>query len=176
MSTNSSISMLTEDGNYIGIYCHWDGYYSNNGMLLYEYYDTYEKVFDLIKQGDMSSLDEKSNLVKGHSFDNNIKGLCVYYHRDRDEDWESVRPNVSKKYNDLLGNLGQEYNYLFVNNEWIVDNKNLEKELIQHCDSVELRKIIKKKITLSRKKKLKFLKDERKHGKYVRSIKDEISK
>lgn len=38
MGTRSAIVLKREDGKYQGIYCHWDGYPSNNGKILFENY------------------------------------------------------------------------------------------------------------------------------------------
>ena len=54
------------------VYCHFDGYPSNNGQLLLDNYTTDEKVYNLIGHGDMSSL--------GRSL-----GQCEFYGRDRGE-------------------------------------------------------------------------------------------
>lgn len=58
MSTNSSISMLNDDGTVTSIYCHWDGYLSYNGRILYDHYNDKEKVKQLIALGSLSSLRE----------------------------------------------------------------------------------------------------------------------
>ena len=58
MSTNSRIGYLREDGKVISIYCHWNGYTSYNGKILYKYYDTLDKVKKLIDLGSLSSLGE----------------------------------------------------------------------------------------------------------------------
>ena len=48
---------ITEDCNYIGIYCHHDGYLSHNGKVLAENYKTYQDVLDLVAGGDTSWID-----------------------------------------------------------------------------------------------------------------------
>ena len=56
MSTNSTINIQHKDGSIDGVYCHWDGYPSYNGQLLYAFYNTPEKVNELISHGGISSL------------------------------------------------------------------------------------------------------------------------
>lgn len=56
MSTRSRIAIQLKDGNVKSIYCHHDGYLSYVGMILFNYYKSYDKVLDLINLGDISSL------------------------------------------------------------------------------------------------------------------------
>jgi hypothetical protein len=56
MATRSVIAYLENNEVYHTIYCHWDGYLSNNGRILKHHYDTEDKVRELIEQGDLSSL------------------------------------------------------------------------------------------------------------------------
>ena len=59
MSTRSEIGIQNKNGVIESIYCHWDGYLAHKGLLLYLYYNTEEKVRELIKNGDLSCLGEK---------------------------------------------------------------------------------------------------------------------
>ncbi len=77
--------MHRADGKWSRIYCHWDGYLSNNGKILFEHYTSQAQVEKLVSLGDMSSLAEKCTKPKGHSFTSPIKGHCIYYGRDRGE-------------------------------------------------------------------------------------------
>lgn len=90
------------DKNYMGIYCHWDGYKSYNGRILMKYYDTKEKVEELISHGDMSSL--QPTLQE-----------CIFYHRDREHDLKiSFFDEINKEFtNSMVCFL-----YLFKNNQW----------------------------------------------------------
>lgn len=84
MSTRSIIGV--QDGKLIkAIYCHWDGYVSHNGRILYESYGL-EKTHKLIALGDLSSLRENIEPTGAHSFDKPQDGVCVFYGRDRGED------------------------------------------------------------------------------------------
>lgn len=56
MGTRSTIALEYADGSVGQIYCHWDGYLDNNGMILYANYEDPFKVRDLLDNGDMSSL------------------------------------------------------------------------------------------------------------------------
>ena len=56
MSTRSSIAIKHEDGSIDAIYCHNDGYLTNNGVILYKNYQDPAKVQQLINLGSISSL------------------------------------------------------------------------------------------------------------------------
>ena len=87
MSTRSYICMETEQGRYVGIYCHHYGYLAYNGAMLIDHYSDREKVEKIISLGDMSTLSENINPIplKEHSFDNPQEGVTVFYGRDRGE-------------------------------------------------------------------------------------------
>jgi len=131
MGTRSRIAIKTES-EIKSVYCHWDGYLSNNGKILLENYNTPEKVENLINLGDMSSLHESIEKPEGHTFDTPIEGHTVFYNRDRNENWNDVKPQVFKYTNitsekrfisDLIqrkGIFSEEYAYIFdvKTNKW----------------------------------------------------------
>ena len=94
MGTRSDIIVHCADGSWKRIYCHWDGYLSHNGRILFDHYTTQALAEALVAPGDMSSLAPKCDKPAGHSFDNKIEGYCVYYGRDRGE--TGVEPRVGK--------------------------------------------------------------------------------
>lgn len=107
MSTNSTISLENQDGSVVSIYCHWDGYPSNNGKILHQHYNSVDKVESLLELGFLSSLDP------------NI-GLCEKMKSYSEED---SMINKSRKYSSFTEALeynGREYNYLFKNGKWYV--------------------------------------------------------
>jgi hypothetical protein len=108
MATRSAIIREREDGLFEGVYCHNDGYLEHNGSILREYYRDPEKVRHLIGLGDMSVLAPQ---VTGTN-------QCFFYHRDRNEAWENVKPKVSDDLKVLLGRIDQEYAYLFDGEMW----------------------------------------------------------
>lgn len=123
MSTRSFIGIKNEDGTITAVYCHWDGYPEYNGKMLVENYNTKEKAQELINLGDLSSICErvKPNEDEIHTFDNPLKDVTVAYYRDRNEDWEDVKPKnfetIKEYYDYAIDNWG-EYIYLFADNEW----------------------------------------------------------
>ncbi len=129
MSTRSEIGILNNDSTVTSIYCHWDGYPEYNGKILSLYYKSEEKARKLIKNGDLSSLAENINPNENfnHDFERPQDYVCVYYHRDRGEPWEQVKPRT---YSDVIKWVKeikkgwQEYIYLFKNGNWFFTRTN----------------------------------------------------
>ena len=131
MATRSSIGILNEDGTVTGIYCHWDGYVSHNGNILYQFYRDEAKVRELIGNGDLSILGrdigEKRPFDNPHkymsaeyeAFRDLYEGQCLYYGRDRGE--KGVEAKTYTNVADFIDNRGEEYNYLFVSGTWFVN-------------------------------------------------------
>ena len=57
MGTRSNIGREYADGTVRMIYCHWDGYPSNNGRILLENYRDHAEVEALMEKGSLSSLE-----------------------------------------------------------------------------------------------------------------------
>ena len=85
MSTRSDIIVHRTDGKWHRVYCHWDGYLSHNGEILFTHYNSQDGAEALIKHGNLSSLAQRCDKPSGHSFTNPAQGCCVYYGRDRGE-------------------------------------------------------------------------------------------
>lgn len=113
MSTNSNIGILYEDGRIETVYCHWDGYFANNGVLLYDYVKDIEQVKELLFKGNLSYLEEKDGKIFSE------------HYIDRGEALEDNKPLVfetEKQYlNYLQKNTYIEYSYLFSekDNNWL---------------------------------------------------------
>ena len=96
MGTRSTIALEYADGTVGQVYCHWDGYLENNGMILYKHYQDPFKVRELLDLGDISSLGRevgKQHPFSPH-FDEGSKiaydaaqaaGFTTFYGRDRGE-------------------------------------------------------------------------------------------
>ena len=131
MSTRSTISVLRKDGTVLSAYCHWDGYISHNGKLLFENYNTQEAAEQLVSGGDMSSLGKDCSGADGHSFNTPVKDQTVYYGRDRGET-ETDAVVFSSQVECLLAQRrAQEYNYLFANGYWYVAGNSMATEKSQ---------------------------------------------
>ena len=114
MATRARIGLKLDDGSIISAYHHWDGYPEWLGVTLKEHYNTKEDIAKLIDGGNMSScysdnlyVEEKLEFVK-----NDPKP--EYYGGD-DE-----RPRLSRNFTQFAfdSKSGEEYLYLFVDNEW----------------------------------------------------------
>lgn len=114
MSTRSDIIVEQADGTWKRIYCHWDGYPSHNGQILFKHYNSAKLAEAVVKHGDMSSLAPKCSKPKGHSFDNRKPGYSVYYGRDRD--MTGREGHVGTCLADVWpdNNTGTEYTYVFM--------------------------------------------------------------
>ena len=122
MSTRSRIGILNSDGSVKSIYCHWDGYPSNNGAILLEHYTDAKKVEELIALGDISSLGSKISTDKPHSFDDPVEDVVVAYGRDRGE--TDVDANINDTLESFTESMhsGEEWGYIFKDGEWLVIN------------------------------------------------------
>ena len=109
MATRSRIGLLLETGHVLSVYHHWDGYPEWLGVTLKEKFNTYDKIAELIDGGDISCCDSDSdwNLQK--------VDLHVQYYNDRGEKTE---PRLDTSVEDYLSK-GEEFAYLFENNEWV---------------------------------------------------------
>lgn len=120
MATRSTIAIEYADGSVGQVYCHWDGYLSNNGEILRDHYSDPFKLRDLIDQGAISSL--RPNIGEKHHFsmfeagisredyDRLYGDMTTFYARDRGEDL------VKHSYKDIedykLNAQREEYNYI----------------------------------------------------------------
>ena len=107
MATRGTVAVENRDGSVTGIYTHWDSYLDNNGIILIENYNNEEKARELISGGDISSLRESVEDT-------------VYYHRDKNESFESVKPVTKDSREAFLSWNNQEYNYIFKEGQWFV--------------------------------------------------------
>ena len=96
MGTRSTIALEYADGTVGQVYCHWDGYLENNGMILYKHYVDPFKTRELMDLGDISSLGK--NIGEQHPFSPHFdegsriaydlaqaQGATTFYGRDRGE-------------------------------------------------------------------------------------------
>lgn len=133
MSTRSTLGIRLENGKVKAIYCHWDGYPSNQKPLL-KHYTTKEQVEELIALGSLSVLGEEIGVK--HPFDVEIDytkdigaiilqrkeyeekygKMCRAYHRDRGEKWKDVKPrnfNSIAEWKSGMAESWCEHGYLF---------------------------------------------------------------
>ena len=95
MATRSTIALEYADGTVGQVYCHWDGYLENNGMMLYKHYVDPFKTRELLDLGDISSLGRVvgdkhpfspfEDGAKGAHDAAKAAGATTFYGRDRGE-------------------------------------------------------------------------------------------
>ena len=90
-------------GQYVGIYCHWDGYESGVGAALKEKFSDYDKALNLVAGGWCSSIDT-----------DHIK----HYANRKGEEWKNIKPIFAETVEEILKELGQEYDYLLDEDGW----------------------------------------------------------
>jgi hypothetical protein len=114
MATRSTIWYKDEENNcYKGIYCHWDGYLSYNGKILFENYYALDKVKELVSYGSASSIAETLD-------------KCEFYKDLNREDITIYEIQNLKEIDEYL----EEYTYIFENEKWfILTGKNKMKRL-----------------------------------------------
>ena len=118
MSTNCGIAVKTTEG-YKTIYCHWDGYPRYMLAMLQDYYNSEELADELVSHGDASCICKKLEPTTFmHSFADPEKDVCVFYYRDRGEDWEDVAPAYHTKASVLHSRF--DYVYIWENDCWTV--------------------------------------------------------
>lgn len=119
MGTRSTIAIRNDNGTVTSIYCHWDGYLSHNGNILYQFYRDVAKVRELMALGNISSLGRE--IGTQHAFDTRPEGETTAYGRDRGEDNQEAK--LYGSWNELIDNDGEEYNYIFEpkDNAWYVE-------------------------------------------------------
>ena len=84
MATRSTIALEYADGTVDQVYCHWDGYLSNNGKILLQHYADPFKLQGLVSLGDISSLGQ--GIGEKHNFDEAATYAdTTFYGRDRGE-------------------------------------------------------------------------------------------
>jgi hypothetical protein len=125
MATRSTIALEFADGTIGQVYCHWDGYLSHNGKILFENYSNPFILRDLIDLGSLSSL--RPTIGTKHPFShydvanmtlqeygNLYRDMCTFYGRDRGEGQSDA--NYFKDFADFKANgQAEEYDYILRN-------------------------------------------------------------
>ena len=126
MATRSVIARLDNNG-IKAIYCHNDGYLSNNGKILDQHYADENKVDKLLKLGSLSYLRDdietqnnfKTFPIRGNEIE--LKDVTMAYHRDRGDDLEINEFSNLETMLDYFDKSWGDYLYLF-ENVWLVKN------------------------------------------------------
>jgi hypothetical protein len=148
MATRSTIALEFADGTVQQVYCHWDGYLSNNGKLLLEHYSNPFVLRELIDLGDISSL--RSTVGTKHAFsqfetdmssddyDKLYGEMTTFYGRDRGE--KDTEAKKFADFADYVENFAhEEYAYILrKDGNWYVKQYSNNFELLT-ADMVEER-------------------------------------
>jgi hypothetical protein len=123
MGTRSTIALEYADGTVGQIYCHWDGYLDNNGMILHKHYQDPFKVREMLDEGDMSSL--------GDSVES-----CTFYK----ERGEVCPQHMFKNYDEYVSeHQYEEYEYILrKDGNWYVKCHDAPYMLLQEAIAEEL--------------------------------------
>ena len=135
MATRSTIGIVNPDNTVTAVYCHWDGYPEYNGKILRDNYTNQAIVRELVELGSISSLGaeigsqhpfSKYELKAGEVYDEKLyENWTTFYGRDRGE--AGQHPKTFKDVAEFVREFGEEYNYLFVNDVWFVNDHGLER-------------------------------------------------
>lgn len=90
---------ITEE--YIGTYCHWDGYINGVGKALKEHFNTYDKALNLVLGGSCSAIGGNGGIIR--------------FATRKGEKWKDLKPKQSDNPSSLAE---EEYNYLFEDGKW----------------------------------------------------------
>jgi hypothetical protein len=127
MGTRSRIGVMHGD-KLKSVYCHWDGYLSNNGKILQAHYDS-AKANHLVSLGDISSLRPEIGVVHPFStwdtdmspaeYEAQFANMTTFYGRDRGE--SGVDFTVDQSYDEFLSkDYDYEYYYIMNDGVWYV--------------------------------------------------------
>ena len=114
MSTRSTIGMTLTNEMIVCIYCYHDGYPDHVGQILAKYYDTEEKIKDLMKGGHLEWIESKLS-------------LCDYTHRGSYPLPENCCPVTRRSLGDFIQKIREEnhdYGYIYRDGKWHVYNPN----------------------------------------------------
>ncbi len=141
MSTRSMIAKQIGEDEYMAIYCHNEGYLSHNGALLLDFYNTSEKLDELLILGDISFLGKhlKPDPQKSYAdrFEQSADNVTVAYARDIGEE---INPAGRYSLKELTQSEGVFFYIFNLNHEWeYIHSKdidtvhNLREDLEKEC-------------------------------------------
>ena len=124
MSTNSGIALRAGE-TFNTIYCHWNGHPKDMLPILRGHYNSFELANKLISMGDASMIEAKidPDPARPHDFNNYQEDVCVFYYRDRGDDWLSCQSACYTK-SELFKVPAFDYVYIFEDGTWNAYNMN----------------------------------------------------
>lgn len=130
MSTRSWIGIQNNDGSIESIYCHFDGYVSHNGKILFQNYKDEKQIRKLIALKGLSSLgtDPERKMTfeeyndRTYKQNQDIKDTCIFHPNDK------VFVDKSEKAFYEKADFCIEYLYLYKNGKWYMRNWAMDNE------------------------------------------------
>ena len=121
MSTRSAIGYVMPSGRIKAVYCHWDGHPDIKEKELKKYKDK-TAVVQLIKKGNMSSLETRSTwLTGGLGYFAEAREPQPLYHKERGDSWSQCKPRISLSKREAIkfwSRMDCEYLYVFTPDGW----------------------------------------------------------
>jgi hypothetical protein len=118
MATRSMIGKQQEDGTIKAIYCHYDGYPEGVGQTLADYYQTSDKVDELLNLGDLSVLRQEIGEKQDFNKPTN-EDWSLAYGRDRGEEGTEAKDFIYPgAYLEYARNSCAEFAYIFTPKGW----------------------------------------------------------
>ena len=109
MATRSAIGILHSDETVIGIYCHYDGYPSHVGKVLFEHYGE-DKLKELLSLGNLSSIGPEIGV--SNDFEFRDQNFCTFYGRDRQD--QNAQAKVFSSIREFMSHYNwSDYYYLY---------------------------------------------------------------
>lgn len=131
MSTRAYICIEQQNNTYLGVYCHSAGYLTHTGSILFDYYQSEEKIKKLIELGNLLIL--KPNLEPDknhpHCFNNPQIGVSLFY--GRDGNYQNTSSKIINL-NNLINHFWIEHCYLYKldHNWYYIENKEKTKQIL----------------------------------------------
>lgn len=119
---------VPKNAQYLGVYCHHDGYINGVGKELIENYDTEEKILNLLCMGDLSNVCQGVSSYESWRNENNTEAEVIDETCERiGYSWGDENKCEEKRIPAIVGGklsaewaLKEEYAYLFDGDNWFV--------------------------------------------------------
>lgn len=116
MATRSYIGVRNLDASVSYIYCHFDGYPDGVGATLINHYADMDRINELMKLGDLSTLGKAIGSKQNfNDYNSHNRDWCLAYGRDRGENNVSVKKG---NYDELIVDQSVDYVYIFDGDYW----------------------------------------------------------
>lgn len=120
MSMRSYIAKRVGEDQYLTIFCHYNGYPDDNGEILVKYYNTPDRLDQLLALGDLHSLGKRiaPDPNYPHNSTHPQKGVTIAYQRDEGMTNCGAVIMSLDELNDWLSD-GVEYSFVYDQGNWL---------------------------------------------------------